>query len=342
MLEPGFLDLLEKRLGGGLWQAAAVGAARLWWQKWRWYERNSLPWNRVRDPPRVHGRRRVRPLAAARATCWRRFVTGRLEVGEGMLLEPQRVAHGPGRGPHPDRRGQLPEHRRDGGRASSWSRSASTACSPTDASSPTATTASTTPTSPCPGRASRTKGPTRIGDNVWCGANVVVGQRRDDRRALRDRGQQRGHAGRPAVLDRGGRAGAGDAGDGVRGGRGTVGGRPPVRELAADDQVERPVAGGTRRSGPRCEPPRRSRSWSARRGDLGASAERRGAGVADGGEVGAAANVRGEDHLVAAGGGARHGAHAAAASELPPPVTTAKRAAPKGSRLTAPCRGCTP
>ena len=26
---------------------AAVGAARLWWQKWRWYERNSLPWNRA-------------------------------------------------------------------------------------------------------------------------------------------------------------------------------------------------------------------------------------------------------------------------------------------------------
>ena len=24
-----------------------AGAAKLWAQKWRWYERNSLPWNRV-------------------------------------------------------------------------------------------------------------------------------------------------------------------------------------------------------------------------------------------------------------------------------------------------------
>ena len=22
--------------------------ARIWWQKWRWYERNALPWNRAR------------------------------------------------------------------------------------------------------------------------------------------------------------------------------------------------------------------------------------------------------------------------------------------------------
>jgi hypothetical protein len=22
--------------------------ARLWWQKWRWYERNALPWRRAR------------------------------------------------------------------------------------------------------------------------------------------------------------------------------------------------------------------------------------------------------------------------------------------------------
>ena len=58
-------------------------------------------------------------------------------------------------------------------RWSAW-RSARTACSPTAASSPTPTTASTTPTRRSPGRASRRKGPTRIGDNVWLGANVVV------------------------------------------------------------------------------------------------------------------------------------------------------------------------
>ena len=37
-----------------------------------------------------------------------------------------------------------------------------------------AATASTTRSSRSPGRASPRKGPTRIGDNVWCGANVVV------------------------------------------------------------------------------------------------------------------------------------------------------------------------
>ena len=37
-----------------------------------------------------------------------------------------------------------------------------------------AATASTTPRVPSPGRDSRRKGPTRIGDNVWCGADVVI------------------------------------------------------------------------------------------------------------------------------------------------------------------------
>ena len=31
-----------------------------------------------------------------------------------------------------------------------------------------------TPIARSPGRAFTSKGPTRIGDNVWCGANVVV------------------------------------------------------------------------------------------------------------------------------------------------------------------------
>ena len=44
------------------------------------------------------------------------------------------------------------------------------------------------------------KGPTRIGDNCWLGANVVVTSGVSDRRALRDRRQQRGHEGHRAVL----------------------------------------------------------------------------------------------------------------------------------------------
>ncbi len=68
---------------------------RLWAQKWRWYERNSLPWNRalihrefmrreafVRWP--VHGN----VLEALRQ--------GRLEVGAGTLLEPDVWITAPG------------------------------------------------------------------------------------------------------------------------------------------------------------------------------------------------------------------------------------------------------
>ena len=74
---------------------SAASQARLWAQKWRWYERNSLPWNRalihweimrreafVRWP--VHGN----VLEALRQ--------GRLEVGAGALLEPDVWITAPG------------------------------------------------------------------------------------------------------------------------------------------------------------------------------------------------------------------------------------------------------
>src|SRR5215218_5652409 len=61
--------------------------AKLWWQKWRWYERNTLPWNRAR----IH-------LEFARRGAFCRWPVygnvlealqeGRLELGEGSLLEP--------------------------------------------------------------------------------------------------------------------------------------------------------------------------------------------------------------------------------------------------------------
>ena len=74
---------------------SAASQARLWAQKWRWYERNSLPWHRalihrefmrreafVRWP--VHGN----VLEALRQ--------GRLEVGAGTLLEPDVWITAPG------------------------------------------------------------------------------------------------------------------------------------------------------------------------------------------------------------------------------------------------------
>ena len=62
--------------------------ARLWWQKWRWYERNALPWRRVR----IH-------CHALRGGYFVRFPIqgnvlealedGRLTIGDNTLLEPQ-------------------------------------------------------------------------------------------------------------------------------------------------------------------------------------------------------------------------------------------------------------
>src|SRR3954451_17475695 len=72
-------------------QAAAVGEAygqaKLWAQKWRWYERNSLPWNRLR----IH-RELMRRQAFARwplhGTVLEALREGRLEIGAHTLLEP--------------------------------------------------------------------------------------------------------------------------------------------------------------------------------------------------------------------------------------------------------------
>ncbi len=58
------------------------------------------------------------------------------------------------------------------------------------------------PEKPVPWQGFESKGPTRIGDNCWLGANVVVTSGVDDWRALRDRRQQRRHARHRAVLDR--------------------------------------------------------------------------------------------------------------------------------------------
>src|SRR3712207_9215547 len=64
-----------------------MGKARVWAQKWRWYERNALPWNRLA----IH-----RELA--RRECFARWPIhgnvlealrdGRLELGPHVLFEP--------------------------------------------------------------------------------------------------------------------------------------------------------------------------------------------------------------------------------------------------------------
>ena len=62
--------------------------ARLWAQKWRWYERNSLPWNRARIHWELAAARGVRALADRTATCWRRCARGAWRSARSALLEP--------------------------------------------------------------------------------------------------------------------------------------------------------------------------------------------------------------------------------------------------------------
>ena len=61
--------------------------AKLWAQKWRWYERNSLPWNRARIH-REFARRRAFARWPVHGNVLEAFREGRLEVGEHTLLEP--------------------------------------------------------------------------------------------------------------------------------------------------------------------------------------------------------------------------------------------------------------
>jgi acetyltransferase-like isoleucine patch superfamily enzyme len=146
--------------------------ARLWAQKWRWYERNSLPWNRtlihwefmrheafVRWP--VHGN----VLEAMRED--------RLRVGAGALLEPNVWITAPG-----DARVRI-------GAGTFLNQNVMIAaellveigdhcmlangCFVSDASH-----RYDDPNMPVPWQGFETKGPTRIGDNCWLGANVVV------------------------------------------------------------------------------------------------------------------------------------------------------------------------
>ncbi len=65
-------------------------------QKWRWYERNTLPWNRAR----IHWELMRRGAFARwplQGNVLEALREGRLEVGEGVLLEPNVWITAPGR-----------------------------------------------------------------------------------------------------------------------------------------------------------------------------------------------------------------------------------------------------
>ena len=146
--------------------------AKLWAQKWRWYERNGLPWNRAR----IHlafARRRAFARWPLHGNVLEMLREGRLVLGEHVLLEPGvwLTAMAPGRivigagtflnlGVQVAAVGLV-----EIGAHCMFANG----CFVTDADH-----RFDDPRTPVPWQGFTTKGPTRVGDNVWCGANVVI------------------------------------------------------------------------------------------------------------------------------------------------------------------------
>src|SRR3954471_3752222 len=143
---------------------------KLYAQKWRWYERNALPWNRAR----IHyefARRRAFARWPLHGDVLTMFAQQRLTVGEHALLEQNVWLTGSGRidlgaGTFLNLGVQVAsvEEVRIGAHCMF-----ANGCFITDGNH-----RFDDPHRPVPWQGFTTKGPTRVGENVWCGANVVI------------------------------------------------------------------------------------------------------------------------------------------------------------------------
>ena len=195
---------------------SALDAAdlKLWAQKWRWYERNSLPWNRAR----IHyefARRRSFARWPVHGNVLEMLREGRLELGEHVVLEPGvwLTAQAPAR------------IRIGGGTFLNLGVQVAAAdlveigehcmlangCFVTDANH-----RFDDPDKPVPWQGFTSKGPTRRRRQRVVRRQRRRHQRRDDRRPLRDRRQLSGDRRPAALLDRRRRARPGDPHDRVR------------------------------------------------------------------------------------------------------------------------------
>jgi acetyltransferase-like isoleucine patch superfamily enzyme len=149
-----------------------VEQVRLWWAKWKWYERNSLPWNRLA----IH-REMMRREAFVRwpvhGNVLEALREGRLEIGAGALLEPNVWITAPGSARVKIGEGtflnmgvmiaaqelvEIGDHCM-----------LANGCFVSDSSH-----RYDDPERPITWQGFESKGPTRIGDNCWLGANAVV------------------------------------------------------------------------------------------------------------------------------------------------------------------------
>ncbi len=149
-----------------------VDRLRLWTQKWRWYERNSLPWNRAR----IHwefARREAFVRWPVHGNVLEALTEGRLEIGAGVLFEPGVWITAPGSarvqiggGSFLNMGVMIAAHELvEIGEHCMFANG----CFVTDASH-----RFDDPERPVTWQGFTSKGPTRVGDNVWCGAHVVI------------------------------------------------------------------------------------------------------------------------------------------------------------------------
>ncbi len=146
--------------------------ARLWLQKWRWYQRSGLPWNRAA----IHWelmRREAFARWPLHGNVLEALRDGRLQIGANTLFEPDvwitiadaaTVRIGEGTFLNIAVMVAAHEHVEIGSHCM-----LANGCFVTDANH-----RFDDPDRPVPWQGFTSKGPTRIGDNVWLGANVVV------------------------------------------------------------------------------------------------------------------------------------------------------------------------
>ncbi len=149
-----------------------LASARLWLQKWRWYQRSQTPWQRASLHYEL-ARRQAFARGAMHGEILQMLREGRLELGPHVLFEP-----------HVWITGEAGARIRIGG-GSLFNLGVMIAalhevqigehcmfangCVVTDADH-----RFDDPARPAPWQGFTSRGPTRIGDNVWCGAHVVV------------------------------------------------------------------------------------------------------------------------------------------------------------------------
>jgi acetyltransferase-like isoleucine patch superfamily enzyme len=144
----------------------------LWTQKWRWYERNALPWNRAA----IHwemARRGAFARWPMHGNVLEALREGRLEIGRQVLFEPGVWITLPGEARVRIGAGTILNlgvmvaalHLVEIGENCMFANG----CFVTDADHRV-----DDPGRPITWQGFATKGPTRVGDNVWCGTNVVI------------------------------------------------------------------------------------------------------------------------------------------------------------------------